>query len=100
MLGHSGGDGQHVRVENYVFGKEAGLLGKQTVHSAAYPHAAVVVGCLSVLVEAHGDYGRSESLHNLCVLQKILLAEFQAYRVYDALSLTAFQALLNNLEAR
>ena len=57
MFGHAGSYGEHVGVEDNVFWRESGLLGQQVVHALADCDAALVVGGLTLFVEAHSDDG-------------------------------------------
>ena len=50
-----GRDGEHVRVEDQVLGREARLAGEQVVGAAADRDAPVDVGRLALLVERHDD---------------------------------------------
>ena len=53
VLGDAGGDGQHVRVEDDVFRREAGALGEQVVGPAADLHLPFGGVGLALLVEGH-----------------------------------------------
>ncbi len=59
MLLDAGGDGQDVRVEDDVLGREADLFGQQLVGPLADAHLAIGLGGLALLVERHHDDRRA-----------------------------------------
>ncbi len=100
VLLHSGGNGQHVGVEDDVARIYAGLFGEQPVRPAAHLNLAFVGGGLSLLVESHHHHCRPVFPYRASMVEKRLLALFQRNGVHHAFALHAFQRRLDNAEPR
>jgi hypothetical protein len=100
VLGDAGGDGQHVRVEDDVLRREAGLGHQQVVRPAADLHLALDGVRLALLVESHDDHAGAVPANGTGLRQEGLLALLQADRVDDPLALQALQAGLEDRPLR
>ena len=89
VLLHAGRDGEHVRVEDDVLGREADLLRQQVVGAAADRDLALGGVGLALLVERHHDDAGAEVADLAGLAQEGLLALLEADRVDDALALHA-----------
>ena len=85
------GDGEDVRVEDDVFGREADLLGEQLERPLADADLVVDFDGLALLVERHHDDGRAVPAAQLRAAQEFLLAVLEADRVDDRLALQRLQ---------
>ena len=100
VLLDAGRDGEDVRVEDDVLGREARLLREQVVGPAADLDLARGRVRLTLLVERHHDHARPVAAHHRGLLQEGLLALLQADRVDDALALDALQPGFEHRGAR
>ena len=85
-------DREDVRIEDDVGGLEAGALGEQFVRALTDRDLAIDRVGLSSFVERHHDDACAIAADELGLLQKIVLAFFEADRVDDRLALDAFEA--------
>ncbi len=99
VLGHAGRDGQHVRVEDDVLGRETDA-GQQVVGATADRHLALDRVRLPLLVEGHHHGARAVRHDPAGPVEELLLALLQADRVDHALALHAFQAGLEHRPLR
>lgn len=65
VLGHAGGHGEDVRVDDDVVRRETGLLREQVITALRDLDAALVVVGLPLLVEAHHHGGGPEATDDL-----------------------------------
>ena len=91
-------DGEHVRVEDDVLGREAGLVDEQVVGALADRDLALDRVRLSLLVERHHDHGRRRAPDAPRLREERLLALLERDRVDDALALDALEAGLEHLK--
>ncbi len=97
---NAGADGEDVRVEDDVFGRESHLLGQNLIGPGAdVDFAGLGVG-LALLVEGHDDDRRAEAPDLPGVGQEALLPLLEADRVDDGLALDAPQARQDDTELR
>ena len=96
VLLDAGGDGEDVRVEDDVLGREADLLGQDAVGAGADLDLALEGVGLALLVEGHDDDGGAVAAHLLGVLAERRLAFLHRDRVDDRLALHALQAGLDH----
>ena len=94
VLLHTCCNSQYVGVEDYVVGIHAHTFCKNLVGTLCYLYSAFVGSCLTNLVEAHNHYCSTISFYVFSVSNEFLLALFQRYRVYNALTLNTLQASL------
>ena len=94
------GDGEDVRVEDDVLGREADLLDEDVVGAAADLRAALQVVGLSVLVEGHDDDGGAVLAAQPRLADELLLALLEGDRVDDRLALHALEAGLDDVPLR
>ncbi len=94
------GDGEDVRVEDDVLGREARRLGQEVVGAAEDRDLPLDGLRLAPLVERHDDDCRAERAHRARLREERLLALLQRDRVDDALALEAPEAGLERGEAR
>ena len=99
VLGHTGGDGQHVGVEDDVLGRETDVL-QQPVCAACYRNLAVVGVRLPLFVKEHHDGGGSHGLDMACLAQEGLLAFLQRDGVDDGFALHILQSRLDDIPPR
>ena len=85
------GDGQDVRVEDDVLGREADGLGEKTVGARADADLLVPRRRLALLVERHDDGGGPVAQYEPRAAQEFILAVLERDRVDDALSLKALE---------
>ncbi len=100
VLGNAGRDGEDVRVEDDVLGREARRLGQEAVGALGDRDLALGRVRLALLVEGHDDDRRPVAADPTGVLEEDLLALLERDRVDDALALGAPQAGLDDLELR
>ena len=94
-----GRDGEDVRVEDQILGREAGLPVSEVVGAAADRDAPLDVGRLALLVERHHDGARRRSRGSAArLLEERLLALLQADRVDDPLALDRLQPGLEHAQ--
>ena len=91
-----GGDGEDVRVEDDVLGREAHPLGEDAVGPAADLQLALDRVGLTLLVEGHDDHRRAVAPHQGGLADEFLLALLEADRVDDALPLDALEPRLDH----
>lgn len=96
----AGRDGKDVRVEDDVFGREAGFFGQQFVGAGADLDLARLGICLPNLVEGHDDDGSAIGAAKPGVMQKRLFAFLHRDRVDQRLALDTFQSGLDHLPLR
>ena len=89
VLGDAGGHGEHVGVEDDVFGREAGLLSEQVIGAAADRHLPLDRVGLPLLVEGHHDHPGAVGPDVPGLLEERVLAFLEADRVDHALALDA-----------
>ncbi len=85
------GNGQHVRVEDDVFGIES-VFCEQPVGSFAYFDASFIGSCLSRLIEGHHHHRGTIALCQPGLMQKFRFAVFQGNGVDNRLALHTFQS--------
>ena len=100
VLLDAGGDGEDVRIEDDVLGREADPLGEQPVAALADRELALRGVRLPLLVERHDDDGGAVSADLAGERQERLLALLEADRVDDALALQALQPRLDDRPLR
>ena len=93
------GNGQDVRVEDDVLGREADLADEQVVGTAADLDLALGGVGLPQLVEGHHDDACTEAAHLARLGQEVGLALLEGDRVDDTLALDAAQAGLDHRPA-
>mmetsp|Transcript_388 Transcript_388/g.710 ORF Transcript_388/g.710 Transcript_388/m.710 type:complete len:351 (+) Transcript_388:2205-3257(+) len=98
VLFHSGADGEHVRVEDDVLGRELDLLHQDLVRPLADANLLVAGRCLTLLIEGHDDRRGAVLLQKGGVLLEQLLADLQGDGVHDGLALAPLQPRDDNLE--
>ena len=89
-------DGQDVRVEDDVFGREADFFGEYLVGACADRDLALGRVRLPLLIKSHDDGGRTVAADELREMLELLLAFLEADGVDDALARQALQAGLDN----
>ena len=94
-----GGDGEHVRVEDHLLGREPGLRREEVVGPAEDVDLALDRLGLAALVERHDDGRRSEPADDTRLLEKRLLPFLERDRVDDALALEAAKTGFERREA-
>ena len=99
MFGHAGCDGQDVRVENDVGGREVEFLHQDVVSAGSNLHAALVVGGLAFFVKEHHDDGGTQALNGERMFDKRLFAHLQRDGVHNALALDALETRLDDFES-
>ena len=72
MLFHPGGDGEDVRVEDDVLGREAHFVDEQPERALADLHLAIGGVGLAGLVEGHDDDAGAVAAHEACLREKVL----------------------------
>ena len=87
MFLDAGSDRQYVHIEYDVFGRQAGLFGKQSVSPSAYFNLSVICRCLSLFVKRHHDHCGTERLYRLCLGYECFFSFFQAYGIDYAFAL-------------
>ena len=87
----SGRDGEDVRVEDDVLGREADFSGQQVIGAGADLHSAGQCVGLPLLIECHDDRSRPVTAHQPRLAQELRLALLHADGVDDRLALHAFQ---------
>ena len=100
VLLHAGGDGEDVRIEDDVFGREADLVDQDAVGALADADLVLVGRGLALLVERHHDDRRAVLEDRAGVLAEPLFAFLQRDRVDDALALQALEPGLDDLPLR
>jgi hypothetical protein len=96
---NAGGDGEDVRVEDDVFGRETDA-GEQIVGLAAdFGLAREGVG-LALLVEGHDDHRGAVAAGESGLLEELRFAFLHRDRIDDALALDALEAGLDDLPLR
>ena len=96
MLLDAGGDGEDVRVEDDVLGREIDLVDQHAVGALADLDLALVGVGLALLVEGHHHGGRAVALDQLGLVLEGVHALLHGDRVDDALALDAAQAGLDH----
>ena len=74
MFFHSGGNGQHVRVEDDVGGIETNFIYQQVIGSATDLYLTLISICLSLFVKSHHNYSSTKTFDLLCPIEKTILA--------------------------
>ena len=89
-------DGEDVRIENDVLGREANFIDEDAV--GAFADADLLSECcrLAILIERHHHDGGAILEHLARVFAEQVLAAFERDGVHDALALKAFQAGLDD----
>jgi len=100
VLGDAGRDREHVRVEDDVFGREAGLLREQVIGAAADRHLAFGGVGLALLVEGHHHHPGAVVPDVPGLLEERAVALLQADRVDHALALQALEPGLQHAPPR
>ena len=100
VLLDAGRDGENVRVEDDVLGRETGPGGEQLVRACADADLFVARRGLTLFVEGHHDGGGAVAADEPGAAQKFFLAVLERDRVYDALALQALQPLLEHAPLR
>ena len=100
VLLHAGGDGEDVRIEDDVFGREADLVDEDAVGALADADLVLVGRGLALLVERHHDDRGAVLEDRVRVLAEDVFAFLQRDRVDDALALQAFEAGFDDLPLR
>ena len=101
VLLDAGGDGEDVRVEDDVLGREPHLLDQDVVGALRRSRLALERVGLALLVERHHDDRRAIAAHDAGALaQERLLALLHRDRVDDRLALDALQPGLDHRELR
>mmetsp|Transcript_9613 Transcript_9613/g.35640 ORF Transcript_9613/g.35640 Transcript_9613/m.35640 type:complete len:434 (+) Transcript_9613:2110-3411(+) len=91
------GNGENVKIENYVLWWKINLLYEQIVGTLANFKFTLTCGCLSLLVEGHDNYSSTVASDQSCLLEEFLLSLFERDGVYNAFSLKASKPGLDNL---
>ena len=96
VFGNAGSDGEHVGIENDVFGREA-VADQQVIGALTDLDLALVSVRLASLVEGHDDDGGAIATRQPGLLKKPGFAFLHRDRIDDALALDALQARLDYL---
>jgi hypothetical protein len=100
VLLHAGGNGEDIRVEDDVLGREAHFVDEDVVGALADRDLALDRVGLPLLVKGHHHHRGAIAAHDAGVIDERLLAFLQRYRVHHRLALQAFQAGLDHGELR
>mmetsp|Transcript_27462 Transcript_27462/g.56288 ORF Transcript_27462/g.56288 Transcript_27462/m.56288 type:complete len:1189 (+) Transcript_27462:341-3907(+) len=84
-------DGEDVEVKHNVDGVELDNLREDLERALADAHLRLAVGRLPFLVKRHHNHRRAVPLHQLRLLNELLLADLERNRVHDALALEALE---------
>ena len=96
VLFQAGGHGQHVGIEDDVFGGEIGLVDQQAVGTLADLQTTGDVHGLSSFVEGHHHHRGAVATAGARLVQELFFAFLQADGVDDALALHALEARLDD----
>ncbi len=91
-----GADGEDVRIEDDVLGREADALGQDPVAAGADVHLPLGAVRLPLLVERHDDHGGAVAPDQRGVPDELLFALLEADGVHHALPLDALEARLDH----
>src|SRR5581483_4850388 len=91
MLFDAGRDGEDVRVEDHVLGREPRLLRQELVRALADRDLPFDRLGLPLLVEGHDDDAGAVTAHPPRMLEELLLSLLERERVDDALALDALE---------
>ena len=94
------GDGEDVRVEHDILGREPGIVDEQVVRAPEDLDLPLDRVRLPALVERHDDGSGAERADRARLLEERLLALLERDGVHDALALEAAQSGLQRREAR
>ena len=100
MLLDAGGDGEDVRIENDVLGREADLIDEDAIRSLADADLVFVSRGLALLVEGHHHRGGAVLFDLRGAFFELRLAFLERDGVHDALALQALQTGLDDLPLR
>ena len=100
VLGEARRDGEDVRVEDDVFGREADVVYEDAVGPLTDFGAALQRIGLPVLIKRHHDHSSSVITSGLSVLPELVFAFFERYRVDDGLTRQALQPCLDDVPLR
>src|SRR5215217_60090 len=91
---------QDVRVENDVLRRKAQFIDQDIIRPRTDLYSSLIIVGLSLLIKSHYHHG-STVVHNLAgTFPEFIFTLLQRNRVYDTLSLQAFQTGLNNRPLR
>ena len=96
VLLDAGGDGEDVRVENDVLGREAEGVHEEAIRAGADADLFVAGGGLALLVEGHDDGGGAVAQDEFRAAEKFGLAVLEGDGVDDAFALEALEAGLED----
>ena len=96
MFLDAGGDGEYIRIEDDILGRDADLLGQQPIGAGANLKLAVFGVGLAVFVERHHHHRRAVAPHFLGMAQEFLFAFLEADRIDNRLALHAFESRLDH----
>ena len=100
VLLHAGGDGEDVRVDDDVVGREADLVDEEVVGPPGDVDLALDGVGLADLVEGHHDHGGAVVEADARLLEELVDTFLHRDRVDDRLALHALQAGLDHAELR
>ena len=100
VLLDAGRDGEDVRIEDDVLGREVGLFGQKLVGARADRDLALERVGLALFVERHHHDRRAIGAHEPGLAQEFLLAFLHRDRVDDRLALDAFEPGFDHRELR
>ena len=96
VLVYARGDGEDVRVEDDVLGREADPLREEPVGAGADLHLPLLGIGLPLLIESHHDHGRPVPLEQPRLPDELFLALLHADGVDDGLALHPLQSRLDD----
>ena len=97
VLLHAGGDGEDVRIEDDVFGRETDLIHQNAIGALADTGLVFVGGGLALFVKGHHDDRGAVFQDRGGVLAELILAFLERDGVDDAFPLEAFEPRLDDL---
>ena len=100
MFGHTGGNGEDVRVEDDVLGIECEFFDKNPVSAFADGNSVFRAVSLPLFVECHDDDRCAVTLAQSCLTAKLVLAFLEADGIHDRFALHVLQACLDHVPAR
>src|ERR1700722_377578 len=100
VLLHAGGNGQNVRIEDDILGRDTDLINQNAVGAFADANLLLEGRGLALFVEGHHDYRSAIFKHASGVLPELVFALLQRDRVDDPFALKAFEARLDDFPFR
>ena len=100
VLLHAGRDGEDIRVEDDVLGREAYLIDQYVVGALADRRLALERVGLPFFIERHHHHRSAVAPHGACMIDERLLAFLERNRIHHRLALQAFQPGLDHRKLR